>query len=313
MKRRTGVGLGVAVGLGLIFAGACGMLAQSGGDRSQDETAIREAGKEYVAAMKRGDATALADFWTAHGTYTDRTGRSVTVAELLKEKPRAAGNPAGEAETRVGGSASEIVSSKNSNIRFVTGDVAVEEGDFIVASPDGSPEEGRFSALWVRDGQRWKLDHVRELAPVAVTDPGQLAGLDIFVGKWRGENNRIAVEIFAGWDTHKKFLTRHIRLTSGDATLAGTQFIGWDPLRAEIRSWMFSDDGSFAEGTWELEGNAWMAVASRVLPDGRVSEGTQVYQFPDKETMVWKILDGAVDGSPTDDCEVTLKKAADEM
>ena len=75
---------------------------------------------------------------------------------------------------------------------------------------------------------------------------------------------------------------------------------------------MFCDDGSLSEGLWSLEGNVWMVLSTRVLTDGRVSESTQIYKFPDKNTIVWKSIDGSIDGQPTDDFEVTLKRSTEK-
>jgi hypothetical protein len=43
-----------------------------------------------------------------------------------------------------------------------------------------------------------------------------------------------------------------------------TEIIGWDPERGQLRSWVFTAAGRFAEGTWTREGDAW-----RVRLDGR--------------------------------------------
>jgi hypothetical protein len=118
------------------------------------------------------------------------------------------------------------------------------------------------------------------------------------------------MRITAKWDANKKFLRRELSITSGTASLAGIQIIGWDPASQDIKSWTFLDDGSYAEGIWSREGNVWMVLTSRALPDSKMSSATQIYKFPDKNTMVWKSIRGSVDGQATDDFEVTLKRAA---
>ena len=75
---------------------------------------------------------------------------------------------------------------------------------------------------------------------------------------------------------------------------------------------MFNDDGSLSEGLWSREGNVWMALSTRVLSDERVSEATQIYKFPDKNTIVWKSIDGSIDGQPMDDFEVVLKRVTEK-
>ena len=99
-------------------------------------------------------------------------------------------------------------------------------------------------------------------------------------------------------------------MTAGKSTLAGTQFVGWDPLAQQIRSWTFNDDGSYSDGVWSLQDNKWLVVSTRVLPDGSTSEAVQVYKVPDKSTIVWKLILGSIDGQPTDDVEVVLKRSS---
>ena len=36
-----------------------------------------------------------------------------------------------------------------------------------------------------------------------------------------------------------------------------TEIIGWDPNREQLRSWLFSSDARFAEGSWSRQGNVW--------------------------------------------------------
>ena len=195
-------------------------------------------------------------------------------------------------------------------VRFVAPDVAIEEGE--CNSPPvngGTAAKDRYTAMWVRHGGHWKLDNVRELSLESVPNQAQLASLNIFVGEWSGEVNKIAIHVSAKWDANKKFLRREITISSGKASLVGIQTIGWDPLSRQIRSWMFSDDGSYSEGVWSMEGNLWMELSTRVLPNGSISQVTKVDKFPDKNTMMWKWIDGSIDGEPIDDFEVVLKRS----
>jgi ketosteroid isomerase-like protein len=286
------------IGALLTLAGARDLFAQSVASRTKDETAIRQAGKDYLATIEKGDVKAAADFWTADGTYTDESGRTVKVRELLAKSSDQPGGPASRAV------------DPNAKVRFVADGAVLEEGDFELQAGDGATAtKGHYAALWVRDNGRWKLDHVNETRIEATASTPPLASLNVFAGEWSGESNKISIRVSAKWDANTKFLHREITMTGGKAALVGRQEIGWDPLSQQIRSWMFSDDGSYSEGLWSMEGNLWMVLATRVLPDGRISKATQVYRFPDKNTVVWKSIRGTVDGQPTDDFEVVLKRS----
>jgi uncharacterized protein (TIGR02246 family) len=272
--------------------------ARAAGDHAEAEAAIRQAGKDYIGALSRGDSKAIADLWTKDGTFTDLTGRTVKVRDLL-----ASGGLDKEQHPQV--------SVINSTIRFVTDDVAVEQGDCETAASSGPPVKGHFEAIWAKDSGRWKLDSLHESQAAPSPDHSQeLASLDVLAGQWSGEAEKSTIHIAAKWDANKKFLRRDLSINSGKASLAGVQIVGWDPASQGIKSWTFLDDGSYSEGIWSREGNAWMVVTTRALPDGQMSSATQVYRFPDKNTMVWKSIRGSVDGQATDDFEVTLKRAA---
>jgi len=270
--------------------------AQSTAEKN-DEAAVRQAGKDYLAAVERGDAKPLADFWRPEGTYTDEFGHTNRVRDLLS----------GESGGKIARPKTDV---SNVKIRFLTPDVAVEEGDCETPSTDGAATiKGRYSALWVRQSERWKLESLRDSRLQSVADSGQLAELDVFAGQWSGEVNKLKIEVSANWNAKKTFLRRDFKITSaGNEIFSGTQEIGWDPVSQHIRSWMFNDDGSYGDGFWSLEGNSWMVLTSRVLSDGQTSKATHIYKFSNKDTMIWKSIRGTVDGQPADDFEVVLNR-----
>jgi uncharacterized protein (TIGR02246 family) len=265
-----------------------------------DEAAVRQAGKDYLAAAERGDAKDLADFWTADGTYTDELGRTSKVRELLAHE--SGGGKIARPRTEV----SDV------KIRFLTPDVAEETGACETAAPAGAePVKGAYSALWIHQSGRWKLESLRESRLEAAPGNGQLANLDVFIGQWTGETNKLKIEVSAKWNSTKTFLRRDFKISSaGKPVFNGTQEIGWDPATGHIRSWMFNDDGSYGEGIWSLEGTVWMVLSSRVLSDGQISKATHVYKFPDKNSMIWKSIRGSVDGQPADDFEIVLTRSS---
>src|SRR5690606_397590 len=53
-------------------------------DRATDEAAIRKASKAYTAAVRKGDAKAIAEFWTEDGVYTDENGNSTNARKLIE-------------------------------------------------------------------------------------------------------------------------------------------------------------------------------------------------------------------------------------
>jgi uncharacterized protein (TIGR02246 family) len=259
---------------------------------------VRQAGNDYLAAAEHGDAKALADFWTADGTYTDANGRTVKVHDALSKAAAANRLPHPSANVT------------HVTIRFITDDVAVEDADSETSGTNGHPSvKGHYTALWVRQDGRWKLDNLKETRLPSTSGAEELTSLAPFVGEWSGQLNDTTLHISAKWDANKKFLRREFSTSSSKSPLAGTQEIGWDPIVGRIRSWAFLDDGSYTEGLWSLQGTVWMEVSSRVLPDGRMVKAVQVYKFLDKNTINWKLIRGSVDGKPAPAMEVVLKRS----
>src|SRR5262249_39608691 len=153
--RRRLFGLAFGLAFGLTAALAYSLIVGVGKtpaqrDEPKDKT-VEPAGKgqrakDFIAAFERGDAKAIASFWTPDGDYVDQVGRHIKGREAI-EKLYArlfAG--------RKGGKLSIIVTSA----RFVTPDVAIEDGITEVTSPEGGPPTSAgFSAVLVKKDGVW--------------------------------------------------------------------------------------------------------------------------------------------------------------
>ena len=174
------------------------------------------------------------------------------------------------------------------SIRPLRDDVAVVDGVSRISFTDAEPSSSRFSAVLVRQDGNWVLDTVREsTAPFqdAASEsrqraaPRPLDALAWLVGSWEDVSEGVTASTQCFWSANKAFLIRsHIvsadavqeqRPLPGDSRIPGllpagptgsreiTEIIGWDQERGQIRSWLFTSDGRFAEGSWSQEGNAW--------------------------------------------------------
>jgi hypothetical protein len=103
--------------------------------------------------------------------------------------------------------------------------------------------------------------------------------LDWLVGSWEDVGEGVTAGTQCFWSAGKAFLVRTHAVTfdappagrsvAGDASIPGllspeagksreiTEIIGWDPERGQVRSWLFTSDGRFAEGFWTREGDRW--------------------------------------------------------
>jgi uncharacterized protein (TIGR02246 family) len=259
--------------------------------RAADEAAIRAAAKAYLAALDQGDAEKLAALWTPDGDIVDAMGNRMVGREAVSlEKERGGPGAAGRPEFQI----------HETNLRFLSDEVAIEDGTVEVTPDAGQPLTGRFSATWVKHEGTWKLAALREARGGEVSGVEALADLEWMVGDWvvvedsagPGAEGRPVIEVSTRWNDSKTFLNRVMTIThSPDAPpLQITQRIGWDPLTETIRSWVFGSDGSHGEATWTRDGRSWVAQARAVMIDGSQSTSLNIYTYDGKDRCGWRSL-----------------------
>lgn len=256
--------------------------------RPDDEAAIRAAAKAYVEALDTGDAARLAALWTPDGDIVDAAGQMMAGREAVTlDKPATPPDRSSRPEFRI----------RESKLRFLTADVAIEDGTVEVVPPAGEPLVGRFSATWVRHDGAWKLGALREARGEEPTAADVLADLDWMVGDWvvvddhPAAEQRAAIEVSTRWNESKTYLIRDLRIPVEGATpLTITQRIGWDPLTKSVHSWVFGSDGSHGEAEWTRDGRSWVAKSRAVSPAGVQSTSLNIYTYDGKDRCVWKSL-----------------------
>lgn len=265
------------------------------GQTSQDEQAIRAAGAAYQQALERGDGKALAEFWTADGDIIDDAGNRMkgreTASLAVSPEP---GAPRPELKLR------------DTSLRFLSPSVSLEDGVIEVRQPGGgAPTTGRFSAIWVKLGDGWKIASLREARFGADGGREQLTDLDWMVGDWTVVDNSPArdaarkptIDVSVRWNANRTYLLRDMKITPPAASGAEptapmhvTQRIGWDPLLRQIRSWVFSGDGGHGEAFWSRDGGSWLARTTAVLPDGSQTASLNVYTYDGKDRCTWQSI-----------------------
>lgn len=276
---------------------SCAAHAQEAQAPASDEAAIRQRGKDYVAAVRRGDGDAIAAFWTAEGSFVDETGHSAKGRALAKGVKA----PRDEGETR------RITVSVES-IRLITPDVAVEDGS--LSSPPGvlsGSSARRYTAIWVRQKGIWLLDSVREAAVRLARHGEQLGDLDWMVGDWVSDDAGKTVRLTCRWSDDKNFLLREINVTLSDREpLRVTQRIGWDARESQVRSWTFDSEGGHGDGLWFRKGDQWIIEARSTLSDGGQATGTNTLTKDGDDAFVWESSNGEIEAQPVDDLKIHM-------
>jgi uncharacterized protein (TIGR02246 family) len=263
-------------------------------DKAVEEAAILKNAEAFVAAFHKGDAKAVAAFWTKDGDYTDQSGHTFKGRDAIEKLFTEFFAENKGVKLRI-----EVLGMK-----FVTGDVALEDGMTATLSPDGAPpSRARYTIVHVKQDGKWMLSSVRD-APFAVpTNQEHFRGLEWVIGDWaadsdRGETARVA---FAYTDS-QNFITSSFTTTFKNLMIGGgTQWIGYDPLAKGLRSWTFENGGGFGEGTWTQDGDKWTVKSTGVTRDGKKLAATNILTRIDTDTMSWESKNRTEDGKELPD------------
>jgi uncharacterized protein (TIGR02246 family) len=277
-------------------------LAQPPKGNPEEEAALLRRAEAFVEAYHRGDAKAVASFWTPDGDYTDRTGRQHKGRDAIEKAFQSLFAENKGLKLRI-----DIAS-----LRFVTPDVAVEDGTTAVIPPDrGPPSRARYTIVHVKNDGQWYLASVRDAPFTAATNYERLRALEWLIGDWVDETEGgEATRASFSWAENQNFIVSSFATTFKKIELgSGTQWIGWDPLGKQIRSWTFDASGGFGEGSWSRDGGKLIVKSITVLPDGKKVTATNVVTRLDADTVRWQSQDRTADGKPLPDIpEIKLKR-----
>ena len=270
----------------VLFIGAVSRLFA---DQTADEAAIRKNADDYVAAYNKHDAGALASFWSPEAVYENPlTGEEVVGRKAIADQFATILRELGEAKLAV-----DVKS-----VRFLSPNIAVEEGTARVVRPDAAVEETDYTAFHVRRDGKWLLDRVsEESTPVVVSNYDRLKDLEWMIGDWVDGDERSRVEMNCKWTKNQSFITRQFAVSIRDRIdMSGIQIIGWDASIGKIRSWVFDSDGGFGEATWTKKGQRWIINAAATLPDGRKTSAINILTLLDNNSFTWQSTGRELDG-----------------
>ena len=252
--------------------------------QSEDEAAIRQSVESYTAAFNKQDAKALAAHWSPEAVYTHPvSGEAVTGRDAIEK----------QFEGIFGAAKGAKLESKVESVRFVSPNVAVENGTARVTGADGKPLESTYTAVHVKRDGKWLLDRVTEQdVPEVVSHYDKLKDLEWMIGTWVDQDEESKVETTCQWAKNRNFIVRSFSVSvRDDVAMAGMQVIGWDPVGKRIRSWVFDTDGGFGEGVWTKKGNRWYVQAKDTSADGRIFSSQNIVTVVDKDTFTWQSVD----------------------
>jgi len=268
---------------------------------SKDKAALAKNAEAFIQAFDKGDAKAVAAFWTPDGDYTDQTGKHLKGREAIEKAFQAHFDEHKGLKLRI----------DSHSLRFVTPDVAIEDGTTAVLPADGgAPSRARYSIVHVKKDGQWLLSSVRDAPFVPPGNYEHLRVLEWAVGDWASEEKGAVERLSVAWDDNQNFLHATFSTTIKDDSVGTAhQWIGWDPNAKRIRSWIFDATGGFGEGAWSRDGKKWIIKTTTVLQDGKKATATNIVTPVDADTLLLQSTDRSVSGEKLPDSkEFKLKR-----
>jgi uncharacterized protein (TIGR02246 family) len=295
---------GAALGLAAILA--VSQLVVGGADEptatSKEKPGEGRRAKEFIAAFNKGDAKAVAAFWMPDATYVDQVGHEYKgrpAIEKLYEKVFA--------EQK---GAKLIIHVKSA--KMISADVALEDGITEVMPADGGPSSAAaFSAVVVKKDGEWYFESVRDSVARPPSNAEHFEDIEWLIGDWtgeaeKGESSRASYH----WAENQNFIVSSFATTlNGIPVVGGTQWIGWDAVDKQIRSWSFYSGGGTGEAVWTKEGNTWAVKTTAKTAAGQKVSATNVVTKTDADHATWQMTKVTIDGVAQPDLKpVKLKR-----
>ncbi len=299
MKKRCVVlfGCGMIAALAFSLLAGIGKLPAGADELKADEKPALGKGKraqEFIAAFNRGDAKAVAGFWTEQGDYVDQAGhrfKGRAALEKLYQKVFAA-NKGAKLTVNV------------ESARMVGADAAIEEGTTEVAPADGGPPTvAAFSAVLVKKDGEWYFESVRDTVASPPSNAERFEDLEWLIGDWAGEAQKGESGTASySWAENRNFIVSTFATTlNGIPVIGGTQWIGWDAVDKKIRSWSFYSGGGVGEAVWTKEGDKWMSKVTAKTAAGNKVSATNILTKVDDDHATWQLTKLTVDGESIPD------------
>lgn len=258
----------------------------------EDEKAIEAAIVGYVTAMNEGDAAAAAAHWSDTGVWIDPWGAEVVGAAAIEEHLT---------KMFAGGNIPQI-ELLDVNVRFIAPNVATEEGNVILSRTGEVPHRTNYISVHVKTDAGWKLDSVRETVQPDVSNHAYLQELEWMIGDWVDREGDVTIETTCDWTSNQNFMLRTFKAMNGDVVeVEGTQIVGWDASKQQIRSWVFDSDGGFGSGLWKREGSTWLVEAKFQTAEGLQGSKVSQLTYVDKDTFTFASTDQMLDGEKLPD------------
>ncbi len=252
---------------------------------SIDESAIRANVAAFVKAYNAGDAKRIASLFSPEAQMIDEDGTTTQGRDAIETTFAGifADSPKGRIDVHI------------DSVRFIGSALAIEKGRAkVISAPGEAADATDYTAMHSKSpAGKWQMAYVHD----EPEPEDQLKQLEWMIGDWVDESPESAVRIHCRWSDNKNFLLQDATVRrQGRDTMQLTQRIGWDPLRKQIRAWLFDSEGGYGESFWTRDGDRWLNKATAVLRDGTTASMTNIFTRTGKDSYLWLSTDRVLGG-----------------
>jgi hypothetical protein len=193
----------------------------------------------------------------------------------------------------------------------LTPEVALEDGVTEVTPAEGGlATAARFSAVLVKKDGEWYVQSIRDSVYHPPSNHEHLEGLEWLIGEWAGEAEKgESATASYDWAENQNFIVSSFATTvDGTPVVGGTQWIGWDAVEKQVRSWSFYSRGGFGEAVWTKDGDKWVVKITARMRDGKKASATNIVTKTDDDHMTWQLTQLTVGGESLPDTKPVKMK-----
>jgi uncharacterized protein (TIGR02246 family) len=256
----------------------------------------------YVAAYNEGQIDQVMSFWAENADFVDIRGQFHEGRDLISALFRRgfAENP---------GRSIELNSASR---KFLSPNVAMDDGILELTSPDGMKSSGRYTVVWTKADGKWLIRSARdipiEVEPSEEDETSPMEQLDWMVGQWKAESDEHELTMSCKWELDNRYLVQLFDVKSEEEVFRVINFVGFDPSEGRFRSWFFDSRGGFGGGPWTRVDDQYQVSNLAVLPDGRLGSSVMKWRQTDPDTVTFQATERVVGSQALPDSEQIYKR-----
>lgn len=275
----------------LLFTILIGISSLSSSSFGQEDLSkLENSARTLIAAFNAGDAEAVSSLFVEGGELLLASGELVLGREdLLAHYTEVFADDARPRAALEAGS-----------VRFLTDNLAVEDGTVHLTSPDGEISSHFYQAVHVKqeDGS-WLFASIRDQEGDHALPAEKLIALQWLIGDWIIQTDGADTWISFSWSDDGPYIDAKALTESPDSMdTAATLRIGWNEKEETFVSWGFDAEGGFNQSIWYADGpERWILKTSGVTATGETSVATQVLSLGESaQRFSWLKRDQIIDG-----------------